>query len=414
MKINTTKPKTSVIAFFKGGHYYWFALGMAIAFCIHQMHISIKQEPVKASSALGLEQAGIDISSVLGLGSVSDAPKEKSHVRRANTNYCDWHPDDTKDCEDMLMSRLKLDSTANIKKRWLFLGDSTMKRLFERSILRSNLIVAPFKALSKHTRDSCWMEQEEKGMMCQQRMAQRCKLNEMFDLEYAKKWKMPDFTKFEGPLKYGLQNHYCTDCSGCLSNFLDCQVRDVGMAEPDKNLPPCERKRLTYGGYMSIEFARDVEMQSPRFSTTQENVAAYLHQSWNELGSKLLREWGLPICVINTGNHDAMVPGITLLDFIKNVEWYLSLFKTECSHFIWLSNTSPNDDSSSYVQTESLMRQYDDAVKILISKSTSLKKMTSFINVFDASVKWPKSDHIHMDDMWYHNLGKWLVETFMI
>ena len=410
MKINASKPKKTVITFFKGGHHYWFALGMAIAFCLHQVQISsIHQKPVSNEA----EHQTIDISSV----SVSDAPDQpqpQPQVRWGGSNYCNWSPDNTKDCEDMIISRLNLDSPINAKKRWLFLGDSTMKRLFERSILRTNLIVGPFKALSKHTRDSCWMEMESKGMMCQQRMAQRCQLNEMFDLEYAKKWRMPDFSQFEGPLKYGLQNHYCTDCSGCLSNFLDCQVRDVGMAEPDSNLPRCERKRLTYGGYISIEFARDVEMQSPRFSTTQENVASYLHESWNKLGSKLLKEWGLPVCVVNTGNHDAMVPGINLVNYVKNVDWYLNLFKTECSHFIWLSNTSPNDDTSSYVQTESLMRQYDDAIKILIKNSRSLRKMTSFINVFDASIEWPKADHIHMDDMWYHNLGKWMVETFMV
>ena len=259
------------------------------------------------------------------------------------------------------------------------------------------------------------MEKEESrnGLLCQQRMSTRYQLNDFLDLQYADEWKMPDPTKFEGPLKYGLLNSYCTDCSGCASNFLDCQIQQLFEMDPVRQT--CDRKRLTYGGYMGIEFARDVEIQTPTYSTTQENIAEYLRHSWNDPTSPLqvMKDWGLPICVINTGNHDAMLPDITLEDFIKNVKWYLNIYRYQCAHIIWLSNTAPAIDNTNYVQTQQLMVQYDNAVKDLIANTRSLRRMMSYINVFDASTKWPHADHIHMDNDWYARLGQWFVTSFM-
>lgn len=382
--------KRGVITFFKSGFHYWFALGIGIAFCIHQVQIQIFQ---------GSQYEA-------GLSSPSN-----NHLRKDYTFACNWYPDFTSDCETMLISRLPLGpEKTNNKKRWLFLGDNNMKRLFERSPLRTHLVVEPSKSLSKTIPHPCWQEEEQNGLMCHQRMAQRCHLNEIFDLQYSNKWQLPNPKKFEGPLKFGFLNNYCSDSAGSESNFLDCQIRDLGLAEPHRKDPSlCGRKRLTYGGYISIEFARDVEIQTPQFTTTQENVVAYLRASWNDFGSPLLQAWGLPICVINTGLHDSFIPGIRVEDFVKNVDWYLNLFQSQCAHFIWLSSTAPNDN----MEVEALVKTYDDAVKSLIRNSRNLRRMTSFINVFDSSKGWPH-DNTHMDDNWYHNFGNWLVSTFMV
>ncbi len=197
------------------------------------------------------------------------------------------------------------------------MGDSTMKRLFHFSPIRTQLIVEPFNSLANKKPHECWQEEENKGLICQQRMAQRCKLNDNFDLPYAKEWIQPEPTFYEGPLKYGSLpgNQYCSDCSGCQSNFLDCQIKDLGLGQERSGLHRCDRKRLSYGGYISIEFARDVEIQTPKYSTTQENIAHYLHTSWNKPGSPLVKQWGLPICVINTSAHDTMIVDITIERF---------------------------------------------------------------------------------------------------
>ena len=290
-----------------------------------------------------------------------------------------------------------------------------MMRLFYRTPLRNHLLVEPFNSFTNKKPHECWQREELDGLICQQRMGKRCKLNEIFDLPYADEWIKPEATNVEGPVLYGLQNQYCTDCRGCDTNFLDCQIKESGLGQPhDIALRPCDRKRLTYGGYINIEFARDLEIQTPKFNTTQENIAAYLHTSWNLPGGPLVQKWGLPICVINTSAHDCKLDFITVEGFIKNVEWYLNLFVSECSHIIWLSNTIPtNDTIHKWPQTEEMMRSLDEAVKKLLTHSRVLNRMSSFINVADESMNWPHADHVHMDDSFYYKLGEWMLETFI-
>lgn len=396
--------RITIVNSVKAGHHYWFGLGLLIAFCIHQMQINFTQRSLFDQSD---HQVG-----------VSGTPPAPSSLRQSTANVCTWFHDNTKECNEMLRARLHLGndvvmSDDFIRRRWLFLGDSTMKRLFAHSPIRTQLVIEPFNSLAKKIPHECWQKDEQMGLICQQRMAERCQLDEMFDLPYAPEWTQPDPMKFEGPVRYGKLNPYCTDCSGCQSNFLDCQIRDLGLAFNHPELHPCDRKQITYGGYMTIEFARDVEIQTPKYKTTQENIAAYLHQSWNLPGSPLVQKWGLPICVINTGAHDRLLEGLTLEDFIGNVNWYLSLFTAECSHIIWLSSTAPAKDGLNFPQTEKAMKEYNEAVKELLTKSRVLNRMSSYIDIFDASLNWPHADHIHMDDMFYHKFGDWMVETFM-
>lgn len=405
MKVSIlNQAKITILKFIQAGHHYWFAIGLLFAFCIHQMQINITQRSLfdQIEHQIGHRAPG---TSVHGL-------------RSMNTISCSWYHNNTSECDELLRSRLPLGndlvvSDDFIRRRWLFLGDSTMKRLFANSPLRTQLIVEPFNSLAQKKAHECWQGEELNGLICQQRMAQRCRLNEIFDLPYADEWIRPQPENFEGPLKYGLQNQYCSDCSGCMSNFLDCQIKELGLSQTHIGLRPCDRKRLTYGGYISIEFARDLEIQTPKFKTTQENVAAYLHTSWNAPGGPLVQKWGLPICVINTSAHDSMLDSITVEGYIKNVNWYLNLFVSECSHIVWLSNTAPANDATNFPQTERLMKSYDEAVMKLLTHSRVLNRMSSFINVFDESMNWPHADHIHMNDSFYHKLGEWMVETFM-
>ena len=55
------------------------------------------------------------------------------------------------------------------------------------------------------------------------------------------------------------------------------------------------------------------------------------------------------------------------------------------------------------------MTKFKDAVKDLIVGNAELRHMSSFVDVFDASINFPHNDHVHMVDSWYQELGNWFV-----
>ncbi len=268
---------------------------------------------------------------------------------------CTWFPDDHTRCDEIL-SKITNDDA----QRWIFFGDSTMKRLFNGSDLKKHLISQPRDMNEKAClgRVSCEEHQQE----------DRCELNSVYGLPNVDQdeWISPDPTKFEGPIRYGLERGHqsCTDCRGCQTHFLECSF-DSSTDE----VSDCNSDRRVYGGYMTMEFARDRELQTPEFGTTQENIASYLSQTWN--APELIREWGKPICVFSGGNHDIILPGIRRQNFIDNVQWMLNTLQSECHHFIWLSNT-PNKKKLQYPQHLAIMKSWDRGVKELIAGDQEL------------------------------------------
>jgi hypothetical protein len=219
-------------------------------------------------------------------------------------------------------------------------------------------------------------------------------------------WTHPNLTIGEGPCKFGLENPYCNDLAGGHSRFITCrrikrispqQRKESGSVANNKKTEPV----FTYGGYFSVEFSRDVELQTPEFRTTQENVAAYISKTFNT--DALVEDFGKPICVANTGVHDAMIPNITLAKYVTNVEWYLHLLKAQCRHVIWISTTAPA--TNKFIQTSKQTKEWDAAVKQMISASTTLRPVTSFVDVFSASARTKHADNIHMTQQWYNALG---------
>ena len=81
-----------------------------------------------------------------------------------------------------------------------------------------------------------------------------------------------------------------------------------------------------------------------------------------------------------------------------NFEFFrLFLFQQSCS----------NERKSEYLQTMRQMKIWDRAVKELIESEPELLKLSSFIDVIDASLTFPHADFIHMNDKWYSQLGEW-------
>jgi hypothetical protein len=110
--------------------------------------------------------------------------------------------------------------------------------------------------------------------------------------------------------------------------------------------------------------------------------------------------------VISAGIHDSIIPHILTTDYISNVHWYLTLLQPVCGHFIWLSDTAPKYDLKIY-STIAGMTEYRDAVKEFIGGNAELSQMSSFVDVFDASINFNHHDRIHMADSWYQELGNW-------
>lgn len=309
---------------------------------------------------------------------------------------CIWSPTSHDQCNELLSQRLTAiggalnrtsstsSSSTTQRQRWLFFGDSTMSRLFMFSNLGEVLVHNPYKSISSNnisnsdtdvlggaatssigsSSSSCWS-----GLECEIRHSNQCELYTAFGFDKAEKWRKPSFfPNFEGPVSYGYKHPYCSDCQGCDTAFLHCTSNNGGgdgvekEEKNDEDIDPfninfdfvdggdvvvCEEEKLAYGGYMMVEFAKDVELQTSLFTTTQENTAYFIHEHYNT--PALVEKFGKPICVVSTGFHD-----MTLLvksthfgmeRFVENVKWYLTKMQEVCSHIVWLTNAAPSAEN---------------------------------------------------------------------
>lgn len=253
-------------------------------------------------------------------------------------------------------------------------------------------------------------------MACYVRKGGRCHLNDVFDLQYPDKWYSLQGTTeeymFAGPVDFGSTHPHCTDCSGCDTTFLKCDFVPNSTCNEDCVDIHNERK-LIYGGYVAMEFALDIEIQTPEFLTTQENLVSYIDRVWNF--PEHLREFGKPVCVISAGMHDVKIANVTALDFLRNVKLLLANFIPVCTHIIWLGSTAPsNVPNKRFKQTIPLMKEWDSSVKEMIHIDAEFQESISFIDVYNASLKYGHDGHIHMNNTWYRILGDELITPMMV
>jgi hypothetical protein len=313
---------------------------------------------------------------------------------------CNWSPTAKhKECVNLLSSRMKasVGGAEPSFRRWLFFGDSTMSKVF----------VSPLKKvlLNKSINKAC-----PKDFSCETLIADRCNLNEYFGVPYRpdRRWSLPNYTLGEGPVAFGLNNSYCNDCAGCVSRFFVCTK--LNNTRTNKICPDSALTTLRYGGYISMEFARDVEIQSPHYGTSQENIALlFLNTTkWNQ---DLIRSsFGPTACVIGAGIHDMILPNMTLSVFMHNVKWYLRLLHPTCGHFIWVANTAPRASTQHrYPQSFSRMLEWNAAIRHMLESTPDFMHKSSFLDVFEASISFLHKDNIHMDPSWYRALGEFFV-----
>ncbi|CAG2217231.1 unnamed protein product [Mytilus edulis] len=143
-----------------------------------------------------------------------------------------------------------------------------------------------------------------------QKQAGRCNLISYLGQQKRSNWTKPSST--EGPVGYGLTHPFCTDCSGCNSALFNC-----GEIKTE---------------YISVEYARDVEIQSTIGNTTQEAVSLYFNSNFTN------------VCVVNSGFHDMVLPALTDRLYVKNVQFYVQQLVQTCQNVIWISMTAVRGD----------------------------------------------------------------------
>lgn len=176
------------------------------------------------------------------------------------------------------------------------------------------------------------------------------------------RYRKPELS-MEGPVTTGWNKPGCADCGGCESHFLDCGTSNAC------NIPS--------GGFVHMEFARDVEWQTELFPTTQENTAHLLLKNQQAL------------CFMGAGFHDMIIPNHTLEKFVMNVQWYLRLFLEEtqaCRHVVWITNNAPMyEEHEEYIQTVGRVKDWNQAAIQAITSDESLRTQTTIVDVFEAA-----------------------------
>ena len=336
-----------------------------------------------------------------------DETKTPSIASVIDPYYCEYSPENMTSCKSMISNMICKIDRANKQeegmipvplppprpRRVLFLGDSTMGPGFLFKYLKS-LLATP--------KNTCPQKYN-----CTYKEGSNCNNNELFDLDVLtrKQWIPPKFN--EGPVN---RSPFCTDCLGCKTTMLECQILQQNQT--------CH-KPMYYGGYMTVEFARDVEIQSNQYMTTQENlIKSYIPNKWNT--PDLIQDFNKPVCVVGTGFHDIMIPTITFNVFLENVQWYLSMLQKECSITLWLANTAPTADATynhtrsntirTYPQNQNNTLEWNEGVRDLLQRNKNFSEI-GFVDVYKASLNALHQDHIHMSRDWYSNLAKLFIPS---
>jgi len=208
--------------------------------------------------------------------------------------------------------------------RLIFLGDSTIKHLAE--------TIRTFFPNGEVTKRSDICHTIEVLLM----------------MERASFWYPPSST--EGPLKSGLENHFCSDCSGCWGFVYESPFMDIE--------------------YIPVEFARDVELQTADTRTTQETVAKYLKASSRET-----------IVFVNTGLHDCAILDCNFAIYEQNLESYLLLL-TGIEHItvVWIQTNAVLGKPNFPQQNDRVHHMNQLAARV-----SSYVGVSSIVNTFDMS-----------------------------
>jgi hypothetical protein len=215
-------------------------------------------------------------------------------------------------------------------------------------------------------------------------------------------WVVPDFDRGEGPVKFGYSNPYCTDCDGCDTKLLTCSLWKSDDAPCSDEAASTNGGNYTCG-YLSVEFARDVELQTDQYKTTQENLlSVYIAEHWNA-PIEMIEEFGRPLSVVSAGHHVIWLPNITKEIYLENIHWYLGILSQQCDFILWVANNALDDDK--FVETRSQTFEWNMAVQDLLLANREFRRKSFFLDAFNDSLEYPHGDNVHMEYPWYAALA---------
>ena len=250
-------------------------------------------------------------------------------------------------------SNCTLSSPSTMASSILFLGDSTMHKTTESYLalhnLRGNCTSVESRAFGPYLLKG-WKPRTE---------------------WVAPRWKM------EGPVDNGLRAHGETDCGGC--SYMHCHLEGS--------------ERLVF---IPVEFARDVELQTNEFSTTQEVLSNYLltHHFDN--------------CIISTGIHDEAIDDFFVEQYNLNVHDYLELVAHGCNRITWIGIAHVGHDVQ-YLQNNKDGRKFND----IIAKNAFISKhLSNIVDVYEMSKGYSMADNVHFKEDYYTALAKALPVLF--
>ena len=160
--------------------------------------------------------------------------------------------------------------------------------------------------------------------------------------------------------------------------------------------------------FISLQFAKDAEMQTESTKTSQETVSLYLKTQARS-----------DICIIGPGFNDLAIPHILDATYSKNVLWYLNVLKPHCSKILVLGLISVTEDPK-YPQKNARMQTWNKITAQIISRM----EFAMYIDVFTASTASKHVDRKHMHEIFYgalksmifdyliaHNYGRYNPKT---
>jgi len=201
-------------------------------------------------------------------------------------------------------------------------------------------------------------------------------------------------TQGQGPTEFGLHHHFCSDLAGFSNTLFQTDENEKNFME-----------------FLVVEYASDVEQQTPHTNTTQETVSLYLAAQLKM--QNLTRDDS--VCVVNTGVHDqklchqgrtsdADADNECLELYVNNVKSYMKQLDPVCGNIVWLGITSVRGDSDQPQRNE-VSLQWNRAVNASLARWYPTKSF--FVDVWNVSshATHRPNDNIHFEPEYYVPLG---------
>jgi hypothetical protein len=294
-------------------------------------------------------------------------PSTANYMQNAGPNYCEYTEGNVTDtnCFKLLAQKVKR------KPAWFFMGDSQMNMLV-------NGTKYPYEIVSTR------LPGDENPPL-----RGRCDSLNYYYLERAPVWVPPATNemgkKIQGPVLFGLRNHFCLDASGIYNRLYSSSS-------------------LNFMEYLAVEYASDVEHQSTITNTSQESAVVYMKRQLDNLF--LTRDDS--VCVVNAGIHDQklcpdLVNEETCLGvYIHNVKTYIQLLRTVCGHVLWISISSVRGDKI-HPQDNSRSLLWNQRVNETLQENYAHNSY--FIDVWNASLYGVRNSNIHFEPEYYSQLA---------